>query len=309
MVKPITSDDVHRWNAIVAEELSQSSQTAVNPQRNPHAAYCDTLHAPNLLDIASLNYSELKRTALENILALEAQGKLTRSNGYQDLLNTIALDIRSKHRRRLQRAKELETARTTSHHLTQKQTYLEARLKAYNDTFHQSLTTLQQKSAEAQKSRFLVPFSKQWSHQRELAKRGVEPRFGSWRRSAEHLREKGILVSWDGRDLSRDDVTVSSDAVNEFVIEGSRGSCMIPGAVGGFTWDDLLGAEYEGKDTVEFFGYGHGNDGANDRGRISQDLRVVRGVGGAAFGGECGVLRLNRAALMLWLSKRFLGSM
>ena len=78
MVKPITMEDEDRWDALVRDELSAGSRK--------RSAYSE---ANTLIDIATMSYSELKRTALENILRLEKCNSLTRHNHYQDLLNAI----------------------------------------------------------------------------------------------------------------------------------------------------------------------------------------------------------------------------
>ena len=81
LVKPITSEDLERWEALLCEEKADKRR----------APYSD---ANTLVDILSLSYAELKRIALENILQLENAGRITRHNQYQDLLNAIAVDIR-----------------------------------------------------------------------------------------------------------------------------------------------------------------------------------------------------------------------
>ncbi|KAL8822626.1 MAG: hypothetical protein Q9191_006638, partial [Dirinaria sp. TL-2023a] len=221
MVKPITMEDEDRWDALVRDELSSTS--------HKHSAYSET---NTLIDIASMSYAELKRTALENILRLEQQhGRLTRHNHYQDLLNAIAVDIRTKHRRRIQRQKELEAVKLTLGRLNNQASYLEGQLKTYNDYIEQAMVTLQNKKG---KKRFLMPFTKQWDHERELARsgRGV-PKFGSFKYSAQDLANRGILVAWapyPERTWDKLDLTVSSNEVGVFALEGSNGPISIPGA-------------------------------------------------------------------------------
>lgn len=273
MVKPITEEDDEKWASLVSDELAVGN-------RERRAAYSD---ANILADLASLTYADIKSIALENILTLEQYGRLTRTNQYQDLLNEIALDIRTKHRRRVQRAKELENVRATLHNLEAKAAYLDDKLKTYNDTFEQNLTVLQNKKG---KKRFLMPFSKQYNHERELARLGRTPAYGSYKYSAEALQEKGILLEWRGRrNLRDDDVTISSDEVNVFLIEGSSGSMMIPGASATFTWDDLLEAQYSGQAQLRFFG----STGAQERGEAS----------------GAGELTLDAKLFMQQISKKF----
>ena len=242
MVKPITDEDEDRWDMLVKDELSTGSRR--------RGAYAD---ANNLIDIASMPYSELKRTALENILRLEHFGRLTRHNHYQDLLNAIAVDIRTKHRRRIQRQRELETVKLTLARLNDQAVYLEGQLKTYNDYIEQAMVTLQNKKG---KKRFLMPFTKQWDHERELARSGRVPKFGSFKYSAQDLANRGILVSWEGygeRQWDKIDLTISSNEVGVFSIEGSNGPISMPGCSAEVPLDDLLQAQFNNTQCLEFF--------------------------------------------------------
>ncbi|KAF4542079.1 IQ motif EF-hand binding site [Lasiodiplodia theobromae] len=252
MVKPVTDDDEDRWAALIQEEILPDND-------RQRSAYTDT--ASPLIDIASLSYTELKRTALENVLTLEQTGRITRDNKYQDLLNDIAIDIRTKHRRRIQRSREMENIRATLTALDSKSEWLDSQLKSYNNYIEQAMITLQSKKG---KKRFLLPFTKQYNHERELQRRGQVPKFGSFKYSARALGEKGVLVEWRGytdrdRGWEKTNVTISSDQVGIFLVEGSVGSMMIPGASAVIPLDDLLQAQFENKQFIHLFG---GEDGA-----------------------------------------------
>ena len=243
MVKPITMEDEDKWDGLVRDELSAGSRK--------RGAYAE---ANTLIDIASMAYAELKRTALENILRLEQLGRLTRHNHYQDLLNAIAVDIRTKHRRRIQRQRELEGVRLTLARLNDQAVYLDQQLKTYNDYIEQAMVTLQNKKG---KKRFLMPFTKQWDHERELQRSGRVPKFGSFKYSAQDLANRGVLVSWQGyneRQWDKIDLTISSNEVGVFSIEGSNGSIAMPGASAHVPLDDLLQAQFNGTQFLEFFG-------------------------------------------------------
>ncbi|KAI4171979.1 MAG: hypothetical protein LQ343_003888 [Gyalolechia ehrenbergii] len=245
MVKPITIEDEDRWAALVRDELSTTSRR--------RGAYSEST---SLIDIASMPYAELKRIALENILRLERIGHLTRHNHYQDILNEIAVDIRTKHRRRIQRQRELEGVRLTLARLNDQATYLEQQLKTYNDYIEQAMVTLQNKKG---KKRFLMPFTKQWDHERELQRSGRVPKFGSFKYSAQELANRGILVAWRGyteRQWAHIDLTISSNEVGIFALEGSNGPISIPGASAQVPLDDLLQAQFNNTQFLEFFGAG-----------------------------------------------------
>ncbi|KAH0403360.1 putative ras GTPase activating protein, partial [Aureobasidium melanogenum] len=258
LVRPITPEDDDKWFALLDEE-------ALHQRSNPRApsAYSgmmDDEPASTLLDITSMSYAEVKSAALENILILEQQGKVNRHNQYQDLLNAIAIDIRTKHRRRVQRTRELDGVRATLTQLDSKASYLDEQLQSYNDYIEQAMITLQNKKG---KKRFLLPFTKQYNHERELARSGRTPKFGSYKYSARSLAEKGVLVSWDGYDATqwnRINVTISSDEVGVFHIEGSMGSLMIPGASASVPLDDLLQAQFDNHQFMNLF-RGTGGEG------------------------------------------------
>lgn len=242
LVKPVTLEDEQKWEDLVRDELSATS--------TKRGAYAE---ASNTLDFTTLSYPDLKRIALENVLQLESVGRLSRSNQYQDLLNEIAIDIRTKHRRRLQRQRELENVKITLQRLNEQAVYLEQQLKTYNDYIEQAMVTLQNKKG---KKRFLLPFTKQWDHERELQRSGRSFKFGSYKYSARTLADKGVLVHWRGyteNQWYRVDITISSNEVGVFTIEGSSGNMMIPGATAQVPLDDLLGAQFENKQFLEFF--------------------------------------------------------
>lgn len=200
-----------------------------------------------------MSYAELKRTALQHIVELERTGRISRHNQYQDLLNEIAVDIRTKHRRRIQRQRELENVRLTLDRLNDQSNYLEGQLKTYNDYIEQAMVTLQNKKG---KKRFLMPFTKQWDHERELQRSGRVFKFGSYKYSARNLADKGVLVHWKGyteRQWDRVDLTISSNAVGIFTIDGSSGNMMVPGANAQISLDDLLQAQFNNTQFMDLF--------------------------------------------------------
>jgi Ras GTPase-activating-like protein IQGAP2/3 len=136
LVKPITLEDEQKWKVLLREDFSASSNTK--------GAYSDA----NMIDVTRMSYYDLKRTALENIMKLEQLGRITKHNYYQDVLNAIALDIRTKSRRRVQRQRELEGVRLTLGNLHEKAKYLEQQRKSYDDYIEQAMATLQNKRGQ-----------------------------------------------------------------------------------------------------------------------------------------------------------------
>ena len=134
LVRPVTREEEQKWHALLQDEFADGSNT--------RGAYSD---ANTLVDIKSMSYTELKRTALENVMHLERLGRISRSNFFQDVLNAIALDIRTKSRRRVQRQRELEGVRLTLGNLGEKAEWLESQRKSYDNYIEQAMMTLQKK--------------------------------------------------------------------------------------------------------------------------------------------------------------------
>ncbi|KAA8574689.1 hypothetical protein EYC84_003939 [Monilinia fructicola] len=241
LVRPITPEDDQKWHELLREEFSADSKT--------RGAYSDV---NTLTDIKSMSYWELKRTALENIMRLEQLGRISRQNFYQDILNAIAVDIRTKSRRRVQRQRELEGVKMTLGNLAEKAEWLESQRKSYDDYIEQAMMTLQKKG----KKRFLMPFSKQYNHEKELERTGRTYKFGSFKYSARTLSDKGVLVAWKGypeREWDKINLTISCDQVGVFSIEGSKGSIVITGAMAQVPMDSLLAAQFANHQRM--FGY------------------------------------------------------
>ncbi|KAI9889174.1 MAG: hypothetical protein M1814_005765 [Vezdaea aestivalis] len=234
LVKPVLDDDEAKWDALLIDEFSNGSHRK--------GAYSEV---NTMVDLTALSYTELKQTALENVMMLEQTGRISRHNQYQDLLNDIAVDIRTKHRRRLQRQRELETVKLNLANLDDKSLWLDQQLKSYNDYIEQAMVTLQNKKG---KKRFLLPFTKQYNHERELQRSGRVPKFGSFKYSARALADKGVLVAYQGyseKQYDKINLTISSDEVGAFFVEASMGSVQIPGASALVRLDDLLTAQFD----------------------------------------------------------------
>lgn len=106
------------------------------------------------------------------------------------------------------------------------------------------------------KKKFLLPFTRQYNHQRELERSGRVPKFGSYKYSARQLMDKGVLVQWTGtadRDWDKINLTISCDQVGVFAIEGSRGHIQIPGASALVPIEDLLQAQFESHQFMTLF--------------------------------------------------------
>ncbi|CAG8492825.1 9034_t:CDS:10 [Dentiscutata erythropus] len=186
-------------------------------------------------DITEMKFLDLKKLTLQNILRLEKERKIVRKNNYQEILNAIAVDIRNKHRRRVQRQKELRQLRQTLVNLDEKRVHLDDQIKTYNDHIDVCMQQLTTKKGELQKS-------------------GKVPRFGSFKYTAQRLREKGVLLSITGYPtFDKISFTISSDEVGIFSIEASYASVPVPGASMELRLEDLLQSQFNNTQVMSLF--------------------------------------------------------
>ncbi|CCJ28108.1 unnamed protein product, partial [Pneumocystis jirovecii] len=229
LIKPVHPDDEIKWKQILSEE-------------NKDTTYLNRYSKNGICNIKEMLFSDVKAVALENILKLESEGIITRSNNYQSFLNAIATDIRTKHRRRVQRQAELESARQTLAHLYEKASYLKSQLESYNDYIEKSLISLQTKKG---RRKSVIPFTKQYFHLRDLKRSGQMPKFGSHKYSGRQLFDKGVIISiagQDEKDYGKFDFTISSDNIGIFIIEAAFGPLHTPTTSIELKLDDLLQA-------------------------------------------------------------------
>ncbi|CAD6886832.1 unnamed protein product [Tilletia controversa] len=235
-VAPVSPQDEMLWEEIVSLEVAAERQRH-RGQRPPAPPQL----GPKLEDVRRLTFPELKARTLENMLRLEKLGKVSRANNYQDMLNAIAIDIRNKHRKRVQRHNEKAAMLTTLDNLAEKKKYLEDQISSYHSYIDASMQTMQKKG----RKKFVLPFTQQYFHLRSLKATGKVPKFGSYKYSAKVLHDKGILISIDqfsNKQFDQITLTISSDEAGLFTIEASvlgvsGGSCDI-------RIEDLLEAQF-----------------------------------------------------------------
>lgn len=244
LVSPVSPEHEEKYKAILREERKESGKKKT-------LAYSG---ATALGDLSRISYRELKLLALEKVLELEAMGKISREDNYQELLNSIAVDIKMKRNKRMSREREMDGIHQTLSSLAEKEEYLQNQLKTYNDYIEQAMSTLQ--TRKSKKKALVLPFSRQYFHMRDLQRTGRVPKFGSYKYTASNLHERGVLVELQGyteRQLSQVTFTFSSDQVGVFNIEAANGAIAIPGASVELTLDDLLGQQYNNNQYIHLF--------------------------------------------------------
>lgn len=76
-------------------------------------------------------------------MRLESHGLLTRSNDWQDLLNDIAADIRSKNKNRQRRKKDYAAMSEAMSYASDKKIALEEQITSYNKYINSAMDTMQ----------------------------------------------------------------------------------------------------------------------------------------------------------------------
>jgi Ras GTPase-activating-like protein IQGAP2/3 len=292
LMQPVTDDHEVLWEEIIDSEMNAERMRHRN-RRMASTTQADSSYRLEdiracvwwLFDVwrwltstYSQSFRDVKAHAIFFLLELEKQGKVTRKDGYQDVLNAIASDVRSKHRKRLQRQQEKASMREALQHLRERKKSFEEQIKSYHDYVDMAMATMQKGkgwgfslywlftadvSYHSPKRRFVMPFTKQYFHLRDLQKSGQPPQFGSFKYSAQDLYTKGILLSIDQfspRQFDRINIIISSNKIGIFTIAvynsaqgggGIDGSTLI--AATDVRMEDLLQAQFENKVSLALF--------------------------------------------------------
>ncbi|KAG2077434.1 ras GTPase-activating protein [Suillus decipiens] len=245
---PVSDDDEFRWENILAEMDNEPI-----PRRMPSTSAGESAY--RLEDIRSLSFKEVKAHAIFFLLELEKQGKITRNDGFQGILNAIASDVRSKHRKRLQRQQEMDSMVDALNHLSERKKYFEEQIDSYHNYVEAAMVTMQRGKG---KKRFVLPFTKQYFHLRDLQKSGKNPQFGSFKYSARDLYEKGILLSIDQfspRQFDKIDIIISSNKPGIFTMEVFNNTLGITNRIAhaDLRMEDLLQAQFENQASLSLF--------------------------------------------------------
>lgn len=217
-------------------------------------------------------FREVKAQAIFYLLELEKRGKISRMDGYQGILNAIAGDVRSKNRRRVQRQNEKKSMEEALEHLGARKKQYEDQISSYHSYVEAAMQTMQRGKgcvvpltrvdvAELfcrKKRGFVLPFTKQYFHLRDLQKAGKTPQFGSYKYSAQHFYDKGILLSIDQyspRQFDKIDIVLSSNEVGVFTVEIFNNALGITNRVAysDIKMEDLLQAQFENKASYSLF--------------------------------------------------------
>ncbi|THH02790.1 hypothetical protein EW026_g172 [Hermanssonia centrifuga] len=249
LMQPVTEEHEQTWDGILTEMTREQK----HQRRMPSTTHVDSAY--RLEDIRSMTFREVKAHAIFFLLELEKRGQISRIDGYQGILNAIAGDVRSKNRRRIQRQHEKESMEEALTDLAGRKKWFEEQITSYHNYVETAMSTMQRGKG---KKRFIMPFTKQYFHTRELQKAGKTPQFGSYKYSAQHFYDKGILLSIDQyspRQFDKIDIVLSSNKVGIFTVEVFNNALGITNRVAhaDVKMEDLLVAQFENRASYPLF--------------------------------------------------------
>lgn len=236
------------FKEIIASESDHKLTSRANPYRSSY-----------LGDVQNMSYVELKMLALKVIILLERIGQVSRKDSFQELLNQIVVDIKTKDTQRTNRIEQTNIAKQTVHKLEEKERFLKRQLNDYNKHIDDVLSQLQLKPKEKKIFNIIPVFSKQYFYHRQLKKSNRLPKFGSYKYTAKKLLDQDIIENLSG-DLQQKFATSSKlhfmfscHKQSTFVIEAADGLATIPGACATISLDQVLDHQYEKKKDWEMF--------------------------------------------------------
>lgn len=243
-IRGITQEHEQTFQEIITKETKESGQ-----KTNSIAPY----KRSSLGDLTNMKYVELKKQALKVIIQLESLGLVSRRNSYQEILNQIVVDIKTKDSQRSSRKTQLLIATNTVNKLLEKESFLKRQLADYNKHIDLILSDLQLRPKEKKLFNIIPVFSKQYFYHRQLKKNNRLPKFGSYKYSAKKLMDQKVIYDMGGAlfrkasSSSRIEFMFSCHKTGQFVIEAANGTVTIPGACVTIKLDDLLEHQYENK--------------------------------------------------------------
>jgi Ras GTPase-activating-like protein IQGAP2/3 len=179
-------------------------------------------------------------------------GVIPESPGYQSIINMIAVDITKKGERRKLRNAEIKKLQTILYHLEEKRNFLTSQGDSYKEYLDSCMKNMAEKRGKKQK--FVFPFTRQYFHIKNLQKRGLVPKFGSFKYSAKTLYDRGIILDLAGvsnKMYSRITIILSMDRAGIVTFEGYFPLLNTQDLHVDVHYEDLLQTQYEGVQTMK----------------------------------------------------------
>ncbi|XP_050539005.1 ras GTPase-activating-like protein IQGAP1 [Daktulosphaira vitifoliae] len=195
------------------------------------------------IDTAPVTLKDIKAKLRKNLKILEEEGVVSKDDGYQGIITSVAKDICNRNKYRQIQIKELQMVKSTKQRLDDKIKYLNEKIISYEQYIQTCLdkhNTGQKKSKSSSKT----PRSKQLKTKKSV------------RYTAAKLREKGILIEVEGLPESQ-----FKNAQFEIIPTDDHGIFMVKGKFMGVEMEtvnidiqDLLQRQFEGATIMDIFG-------------------------------------------------------
>ncbi|CAO3585216.1 unnamed protein product [Absidia cylindrospora] len=248
--QPVSETDETQWLEVKNKEFQPQDET------NYHESIANKRRLLKLgntpLDINDLTFSQLKTITARLVAHLEKfVDTISSDDNYQGLLNMIAEDITGKNTRRHAREREITKLNTTLGHLQAKKTYLSDQRQSYEDYLKLSMEIMAKKRGK--KQRYVLPFSRQYFHMRNLTRQGMVPTFGSFKYTARQLYDRGVIITLDGvekKHYDRIPITLSMDEAGIINFEGRYANWSATSVQMDIQYEQLLQTQFEGVQTM-----------------------------------------------------------
>ncbi|SAM08885.1 hypothetical protein [Absidia glauca] len=244
--QPLEDPHEAQWVQLKQNEFLPQEDSSYHESLSQKRRFLKLGNTP--LDINDLTFAQLKTITSRLVVHLgKFVDRITPDDNYQGLLNMIAEDITGKNTRRQTREREITKLKTTLGHLLTKKTYLSDQRQSYEDYLKVSMDVMAKKRGK--KQRFVLPFSRQYFHMRNLAKQGMVPTFGSYKYTAKQLFDRGVILNLDGVDKKHYDripITLSMDEAGIINFEGRYANWSATSVHMDIQYEQLLQTQFEG---------------------------------------------------------------
>jgi len=189
-----------------------------------------------------MSLDDIKKSIWRNLKVLEAQGMVSSKNGYQDIVNAIAKDIRNQRRYRQRRKQELKKLKETVLNLNKKEKFYEEQIDYYNQYIKVCMDNLAKKKNSKAKSK--------------KGKKEENTVRGSFKYTGQKLYEKGVILEMEGLPQHQ-----FKHVLFEITAGDENGLFLVSGKFMGVSMEkvelvfqDLLQLQYEGVAVMKMFG-------------------------------------------------------
>ena len=227
-------------------------------EENNFSLFFETNQFNDSISVSSLpaeylaSLASLKACLLSDLEKLEGFNGISQHNNYTEILLNFARDLRDRPSKHRYITRELSAASRTMNNLEEKTSLLDSRIQAINEYVKSAIQVL---SSNA-KPKKPLPFTKHYSHFKNLEKQGKMPQFGSYKYTVADLYNRGIIYSIAEYSVSQYDkisIVISSNEPGVFTFEATLMGIKIP-QTAIVRLEDLLDCQFNNIQKMSLFG-------------------------------------------------------